>query len=334
MKHRAELAVLLTSIDELLTKWGAGDFDQRILSWISHFVHGVDAAIFYCYQQNNQTLVVAESCGFEREIKELFSLQIGEGLCGQVFATGQGRLINDLRQIEDLAEEMNSLMDIIHLDEGSNAALPTSMIAVPVCIDQPKWGVLLLISFSLHLGFEQSDYEVGVFAARLLARHLDWLDKQKRLGQLQQDIKRLEDVIIYDDNKGAKNRLVERSLLDHFLRGCDFADIMTIAEQNFLFPLALYNLFLEKISGTETSSNKQLPDNILDLQVMQELIYWKTPRSAMVQGEILHLYPVLCGETLRGFIACWTPNKEFTDVQSDLLEIICRAAACIWVKMT
>ncbi|MEG2212746.1 MAG: hypothetical protein RRY35_02490 [Clostridiales bacterium] len=108
MKHRAELAVLLTSIDELLTKWGAGDFDQRILSWISHFVHGVDAAIFYCYQQNNQTLVVAESCGFEREIKELFSLQIGEGLCGQVFATGQGRLINDLRQIEDLAEEMNS----------------------------------------------------------------------------------------------------------------------------------------------------------------------------------------------------------------------------------
>ncbi|MEG2212747.1 MAG: helix-turn-helix domain-containing protein [Clostridiales bacterium] len=173
-----------------------------------------------------------------------------------------------------------------------------------------------------------------MFAARLLARHLDWLDKQKRLGQLQQDIKRLEDVIIYDDNKGAKNRLVERSLLDHFLRGCDFADIMTIAEQNFLFPLALYNLFLEKISGTETSSNKQLPDNILDLQVMQELIYWKTPRSAMVQGEILHLYPVLCGETLRGFIACWTPNKEFTDVQSDLLEIICRAAACIWVKMT
>ncbi len=333
MKDRLELAALFEEGNSMLQDWRSEDFNGKALACAGKLIAGVDAAIYYLYQPENQTLMIKEAFGFERDITGLFPMQIGEGLCGQVFASGEGRLINDLRQIEGLTGEMTSLMDIIHLDEGSNTASPTSMIAVPVLVEEQKRGVLLLISFSLRLGFDTADYQVGLFMANVLGMHLQSQDGQKRLSQYRRDVKRLQDIILLDDDGCRKSRLTERSLLDLFLRGKGFSDILNGAGQVFPYPLALYNLFLEKISGDDSAVAKELPENILNLQVMQDLIYWKAPQFIQLEEDVLHLFPVVCDETLRGFIACWTPNQHLSDEEIDLLEIICRICACVWVKL-
>lgn len=318
---------------ELLQSWTHEDFIDLAVESIGNVLHGVDAVLVYEYRSRNQTLIVKHAWGFECDIKGLFPMQISEGVGGAVFSGGEGMLVNDMREIERLFKDTEYFLDLIHVDENTDNLFPTSMIAVPIKIENKIHGVLQVISLTDRLGFGEGDYNYCCYISELISLNLEWQSVIVQKENAERDALYIKDSINMDDDHLAYYRMVSNSMNELFLRGKGFADIMAMVEAHMPFKISLYDLFLERLSCTSNAVKQELPDNLLELKPMQDMIRWKSARSIESAEMILHLLPVLCGEHMRGFIAVWMPIQPFTKKQQIFLEITCRNIAFVWVKL-
>ncbi|MEG1799108.1 MAG: GAF domain-containing protein, partial [Synergistaceae bacterium] len=270
--------------------------------------------------------------GLERDIRGTISLSLADGVCGKVFSSAIGELITESHRMQMFFKDIKSFMDLIRYDESSRPLMPTSSIVVPIISESAPIGVLAAIEFSPQHMYSSQHIAYFATIAKSLALRKKFEKMQNENAFMHEEISLLESVLKRDSDQTALAGLLSASMSALFLRGKEFDEMIELAARHVAFPIALYNMFLERLHCTENAISRTLPGNILELINLHGLIHKKDWQTLPQENEFFCLIPIHFGGIMRGFLVAWIPSGELKPKDRTVLECLSFYLSFVWIK--
>ena len=318
--------------DSLLSDFDGPNFYQSLFDCIIKEVPQTNAILIYMYDDKDCALKIERTWGLERDIRGTKSLSPADGVCGRVFSSASGELITESHQMQMFFKDIINFMDLIHSDENSRPLMPTSSVVVPIVSDSSPIGVLAAIEFSPQNMFSSPHLAFFTTIAKSLALRKKLERMQNENAFMHEEISLLENVLKRDSDQTVLAGVLSASMSALFLRGKEFDEMIELAAKHITFPVALYNMFLERLHCTENAISHTLPGNILDLIQLHGLIHKKDWQTLPQGNEFFCLIPIHFGGIMRGFLVAWIPSADLNPKDRTVLECLSFYLSFVWIK--
>jgi sugar diacid utilization regulator len=321
----------VTKATSLIKKFGSADFYQWAFSLLVEQITCINAIMLYLYDDKKNLLQVEHAFGFERNVRGIHSFNTSEGICGKVFSSGKGELILDQYQLKSFAQNIEELVDIVHFDDGNISPVPSSLIAVPIMLENTPVGVLVIMDFSSQhlLTLRHLNYAENVTKIIALHRHFENINMENY--DLHEELSLIKNVLERDGDMLLYAGVVSSAFSSIFLKGQEFDEMLKQAYSYTSFPMVLYNIFLEKMSCTDDTYDIELPENTIDM-IQPHGLLKKEWRCVTQRGKCLYLLPVQYGGTIRGILAVCSPHSQLSIKERVVLETLSFYLSFVWLK--
>ncbi|MEG1911024.1 MAG: helix-turn-helix domain-containing protein [Cloacibacillus sp.] len=314
----------------LFSHFNSPDFYKFLFSQMEAEMPAAKAMLIYAYDAEQQCLRIEHAYGFERNVKGSHQLLASEGLCGGVFSTGQSRLISNPYEIKGVAGDVELLVELMRLDKGNQSPFPSSIITVPILLEEHTYGVIMLLNFSPKDTFSQRNLDYVEGMAQIVALHCKFERLNNENVHMQEELSLIEGVLERDADMQLYSGVVSAAFSAVFFKGQEFSEMLKLASSYISLPMALYNMFLERLSCTDDAEDYFLPVNIMD--AIRQGAPQKR-RQCLVQGDkVVYFIKVQYGGMTRGILAIWAPNELISKKTWVIIETLVFYLSLVWLK--
>ncbi|WP_313893295.1 GAF domain-containing protein [Psychrobacillus sp.] len=162
---------------------------QSIIEEVINAIDKADAGFLILWDEEEELLKIEAAVNFKEEMYLKNKLQIGEGISGEVFATGKSTLINGEQQIQEAMSSMRNQSLQYYLKSTVHSYIPKSCMSVPIIHQQKKIGILTIDNF-LNDGYFTEDEltfleAIGSQIAISIVTARTFLEQEERTKQLE-----------------------------------------------------------------------------------------------------------------------------------------------------
>ena len=319
-------------VDLLLGKFESQDFYQNLFEYAKKELPQTNAMLVYEYDEKDCSLKITQAWGFERDVRGGYSISAMEGICRKIFSSSVGELLTDSSQMMLLLKDIKHFINWVYSDGESKPQLPSSAVVLPIIYNETSLGVFVGIEFSPQKLFTSQNLAFFATVCKSIALRIRIKQMQEENYYMSEEISLLESVLKRDGDQTMIAGTLSSSMSALFLKGKEFAEMIELAAKHVTFPIALYNMFLEKLHGTDSSASRSLPSNILDLINLHGLAHKKEWQTLPVGNDFFCLIPIQFGGVMRGFLVAWLPCNDLSAKERTVLECLSCYLSFVWIK--
>ena len=307
------------------------DFYQYVFESLVNNIPAAKAALFYFYDKGKTSLNLEHAFGFERNLRGMPLSPALEGICGKVFASGRSEVIADAVHLKRFAKEIEPLTEVVRFDDGGRYYEPSSLLVSPIIANSAPDGLIVVINHSPHSTFGPEDIMQAESVAAAVALHRTIVQMNENNAYLSEELLTMKKAVGCGGDVQRYAGAVAAALGAAFLKGQEFQEMLEIAHSYAAAPMALYNMFLEKLAGTGDSCEICLPESILDFIQPGNFSRSEWARVELGDGALL-LIPIHYGGRARGILAVKTVSSEIDAKMQAALDILSQYLASVWLK--
>lgn len=307
------------------------DFYQYVFESLVNNIPAAKAALFYFYDKGKTSLNLEHAFGFERNLRGMPLSPALEGICGKVFASGRSEVIADAVHLKRFAKEIEPLTEVVRFDDGGRYYEPSSLLVSPIIANSAPDGLIVVINHSPHSTFGPEDIMQAESVAAAVALHRTIVQMNENNAYLSEELLTMKKAVGCGGDVQRYAGAVAAALGAAFLKGQEFQEMLEIAHSYAAAPMALYNMFLEKLAGTGDSCEICLPESILDFIQPGNFSRSEWARVELGDGALL-LIPIHYGGRARGILAVKTVSSEIDAKMQAALDVLSQYLASVWLK--
>ena len=193
MNHEKELLLRLNTFIQvsknITSNKSLKQLIQSIIEEVIGAIDKADAGFLILWDEHEDLLKIEAAVNFKEEMYLKNKLLVGEGISGEVFATGKSVLINGEQQIQDAMSSMRDQSLQYYLKSTVHSFIPKSCMSVPITHQQKKIGILTIDNFLNDGYFTEEELTfleaIGSQIAISIVTARAFLEQEQRTKQLE-----------------------------------------------------------------------------------------------------------------------------------------------------
>ncbi|SDJ10826.1 helix-turn-helix domain-containing protein [Salimicrobium halophilum] len=314
-KHASQ--VLTDMANTLASKMYDEDILEVVIQTVIEAVPFADTGFLFLHDKQIDKLLIHAAVGFREESYRKTRLKKGEGVSGQVYATGIPEVINGEKNIRKAMTSMSDYNYTHYIKATKGREFPDCMISVPLMFENEILGVLTIDSFEAGGYFTQADLSLvkalADHAAIVLTHGRVYANEKKKREEYETTLQALR----------KEHEMVRRTTDFHHrltniaARGEGAEAIFNALKQTISYPFAVYDFLLHPYFETEGAARKELMPSFLTHPRVKNVRKTHKWNQIPLEKERLIVLPIIGVEDIWGFLCVWMPEDDI--VENDIV---------------
>ncbi|WP_371018487.1 GAF domain-containing protein [Pseudalkalibacillus sp. JSM 102089] len=160
MNTEKKLMSLINSMQVLSSTLDLDEVLHQLINEVLSVIEGANASILFLYDENLNKLYAKTAVGFDMNHMSAVKLSPGEGMSGQTFLSGKGRIFSRREDTQQGMSNITPETKEIYAKSLGELAYPTSTLCVPLISKGKCIGVLTVDIFGKNVVFNNDDLKL------------------------------------------------------------------------------------------------------------------------------------------------------------------------------
>ncbi|BAQ10030.1 sugar diacid utilization regulator [Bacillus sp. OxB-1] len=312
--------ILTSATTKIMKAVGQAEFVESILQQMIDAIPQLDSGFLLIYSEKTQKLIVKHAVGYVEENYRKTQLIPGEGISGQVFATGHPLFLTSRESVMSTMRTMSPANLSHYIKSTIQAEYPHQTIAIPLLDERGAIGVLTMSGHD-----EKSRYPSSFM--NILHSFTPFITLAYRHHMLSNREAHLENELVlattalrkeHDQQQKTADLYNELTMLSNQNKGIQ--KMVQALQQYIEAPIALYDDLFNLIAEVEMVPT-ELPSGMISTREVQYVITMKKWQVYdKKDGTSIIIIPIVGSNLVIGFLLTYIEKEKFHHVNRMLLE--------------